>query len=163
MSSFLFIPMLYLAAVLQTWFAIRWDALGVGPNLLVLVGFSWLTQAGSRRGLLVAALAGLVSDLNSPMPLGWAVALFAGFAYGVVWLRQRICLDSFPAQLGVVWSAAAGITLAQGLLSMWSAQAPATWSMLVQRSALVGLYTMCVAIPILVFVFWRRDPQKQFG
>jgi cell shape-determining protein MreD len=165
MSSFLFIPVLYLVAVLQTWFASRWDAFGVGPNLLVLIGFLWLTQSGSRRGLLVAALAGLVSDLNAPTPLGLGlgVALFSGMAYGVIELRRRISLDGFPAQLGVVWFAAASITLWQGVFFKFFGHAPVAWSGLMQRSALVGLYTMCVAIPILIFVFWRRTPRLQFG
>ncbi|HTQ40511.1 MAG TPA: rod shape-determining protein MreD [Pirellulales bacterium] len=162
MTSLLFIPVMYMAAVLQTSFATRWDAFGVGPNLLVLGGFLWLTQTGSRRGLLVAALAGLVSDLNSPAPLGLGLALFAAVAYSVIWLRRRLNLDGFPAQLSVVWFAATTITLWQGALIKCLGQSPAAWSALIERSALVGLYTMCTALPILVFAFWRRTPQEQF-
>jgi cell shape-determining protein MreD len=163
MSSILFIPMLYLAAVAQTWFASRWDAFGVGPNLLVLAGFLWLTQTSSRRGLLVAALAGLVSDLNSPLPLGFNLALFASVAYAVIWLRRLVNLDGFAAPLGIVWFAATGITLWQGLFLKFFEHMSTGWGVLIERSALVGLYTMCVAAPMLIFVFWRRRPQNRFA
>jgi rod shape-determining protein MreD len=163
MSLIFFIPLVYLVAVVQTWFAPRWEAFGAAPNLLVLAAFVWLTQSASRRGLLLAAVAGLVSDLNSPTPLGLGMATFACAAYGVVWLRKRISLDGFAAQLGVVWFAAASITLWQGLLIKCWGIASIASSVLVQRSALAGLYTMVVAVPILVFVFWRRTPQEQFG
>ena len=70
MSPLFFIPLVYLAALVQTWFVPRWQAFEAAPNLLVLIAFLWLTQTPSRRGLLMAALAGLTSDLNAPTPLG---------------------------------------------------------------------------------------------
>jgi rod shape-determining protein MreD len=163
MSTLYFIPLVYLAAVVQTWFAPRWLAFEAGPNLLVLAAFLWLTQSPSRRGILKAALAGLISDLNSPTPLGLGMATFAGAAYGVVWLRQRISLDGFAAQTGVVWFAATSITLWQGIFIKFWGKSSVVWIEVAQRSALVGLYTVMVALPILIFLFWRRAPQKQFA
>jgi cell shape-determining protein MreD len=163
MSPLFFIPLIYFAAIVQTWFAARWEAFDAGPNLLVLAAFLWLTQSLTRRGLLMAALAGLVSDLNSPTPLGLGMAIFGCAAYCVVWIRLRISLDGFATQLGVVWFAATSITLWQGIFIKCWGMSSVAWSMLVQRSALVGLYTMIVAVPILIFLFWRTSPRKQFA
>ncbi len=162
MLPLFFIPLVYLAAVIQTWFAPRWELLDAAPNLLALVAFVWLTQLPSRRGILMAALAGLVSDLNATTPPGLGMAVFACAAYGTVWIRQRISLDGFIAQLSTVWFAAAGITLLQGLFIKFSGAGVVPWNLLVQRSAMVALYTMIVAIPFLTFVFWRTNPRKQF-
>ena len=163
MSPLVFIPLVYLTAVVQTWFVPRWQAFEAAPNLLVLIAFLWLTQTPSRRGLLMAALAGLASDLNAPTPLGLGVATFATAAYAVVWLRQKVSLDGFAAPLGVVWFAAAGVTLWQGIFIRYSGAAVVGWSVLIQRSALVGLYTMIVALPILVFSLRYRAARQQFA
>ena len=163
MSPLLFIPLIYVAAVVQTWFSPSWQVLEAVPNLLALVTFLWLPQVPSRRGLLMAALAGLISDLNSPLTLGVSMGAFACAAYSVVWLRQRISLDSFAAQLGVVWFGAAAVTLCQGVFIKCSGAAPAPIHLLIERSALVGLYTMIVAVPISIFFFVRRSSQRQFA
>jgi rod shape-determining protein MreD len=163
MSPILFIPLIYVAAVVQTWFSPSWQVLEAVPNLLALVAFLWLPQCPSRRGLLMAALAGLVSDLNSSLALGVGMGAFACVAYSVVWLRQRISLDSFGAQLGVVWFGAAAVTFCQGVFIKWSGAAPVPIHLLVERSALVGLYTMIVAVPISIFFLVRRSSEPQFA
>jgi rod shape-determining protein MreD len=162
MLPLFFIPLVYLAAVVQTWCVPRWEVLDAAPNLLALVAFAWLTQSPSRRGILMAALAGLVSDLNSTTPPGLGMGIYACMAYATVWIRQQISLDGFIAQLGTVWFTAAGITLMQGLFIKFSGSGVVPWNLLVQRSAMVALYTMMVAIPFLTFVFWRTNPRKQF-
>jgi rod shape-determining protein MreD len=162
MFPLIFIPLVYVAVVVQTWYAPRWEVLDATPNLLALVAFVWLTQLPSRRGILMAALAGLISDLNVSTPPGLGMGIFACVAYGTVWIRQRISLDGFVAQLATVWFAAASVTLLHGLFIKFSGVGAVPWNLLVQRSAMVALYTMIVAIPFLTFVFWRTNPRKQF-
>ncbi len=112
----------------------------------------------------MAALAGLISDLNVSTPPAWEWAFLPVWLYGTVWIRQRISLDGFVAQLATVWFAAASVTLLHGLFMFikFSGAGAVPWNLLVQRSAMVALYTMIVAIPFLTFVFWRTNPRKQF-
>jgi rod shape-determining protein MreD len=161
MSLLFFTVLFYAAAVLQSWAAMR-DAALAGPNWLVLAAFLWLCQLPSRRALLLAGLAGLMCDLNSSLPLGLNTAVFTSVAYVVVWLRQRMRLDGLAAQLGVIWFAAAGITLVQGIFVKYFAAGAVTFDGLIECSSLAGLYTMLVATPILVIASWRRIARESF-
>ncbi len=98
MSPAALIPLIYLAAVLESWLLPHWEVAGAGPDLLVLVAFVWLTMSASRSAIVVVAIVGLVNDLNSAAPLGIGMGVFAVVGYCAVWLRRRLVLDHFPAR-----------------------------------------------------------------
>jgi rod shape-determining protein MreD len=160
MSPALLLPFVYLAAVLETWLAPRWEVSGAGPDLMVLVAFTWLTCSTGRSAILVAAMAGLASDLGSSAPLGLGMAVFALVGYCGVWLRRRLVLDHFPAQLGMLWFAAGATTLLQGFILHLIGQSTLPMRTLFERGALVGLYTAALAIPIFMIIGWRTESRS---
>jgi simple sugar transport system permease protein len=148
MSSAFLLPFVYLAAVLETWLAPRWEVSGAGPDLMVLVAFTWLACSTSRGAIFVVAMVGLASDLGSSAPLGIGLAAFALAGYCVVWLRRRLVLDHFPARLGMIWFAATATTLLQGFVLRLIGQSPLPMRTLFERGALVGprrQLAVCVA------------------
>jgi rod shape-determining protein MreD len=66
--------MIYLAAVLETWLAPRWQVRGITPDLVALAALAWLSRSKSRYGFLMVALAGFAADLSSSAPLGLGMA-----------------------------------------------------------------------------------------
>jgi rod shape-determining protein MreD len=155
MSPQLLIPITYLAAMLQTWLAARWTA-GGAPDLLALTAFAWLVTYGGPRGFILAALVGLVADLNSSAPLGIEMAIYGGVGYGVIWLRRQMNVDRMPAQLGVFWLAITLVTLLAGIVAWCLNPSILSARLLVERTALTGLYTTLAAVPVLMAVGWRR-------
>jgi rod shape-determining protein MreD len=151
------IPLIYVAAVLQSALGPRWEIAGAAPNLLIVVALVWLTVSLNRHALAIVAAIGLVSDLNSPGPMGMDMALFAMAGYTALWLRQRLMIDHFPGRLSVIWLAATFITLLEGIVLRFMAASPLALRLVFERSLLVGLYTMAVAIPVLMVIGWKND------
>ena len=157
MSPAFLLSLVYLAAVLETWLAPRWEVSGAGPDLMVLVAFTWLACSTSRGAILVVAIVGLASDLGSSAPLGLGMAVFALVGYCAVWLRRRLMLDHFLARLGMIWFAATATTLLQGVVLRLIGQSTLPLRTLIERGALVGLYTAALAIPVFMIIGWRTE------
>ncbi len=154
------IPIVYLAAVLQTWLSGRWEVSGAAPDLFVLIAIVWLTISSRGNALLVVALIGLAGDLSAPTPLGIGVALFAIVGYSISWLRQRLVLDHFAARVVCVWFAATTITLLEGWLRRFAGIAILPIPTLFERGMLVGLYTAAIAFPVFMVIGWRSNRES---
>jgi rod shape-determining protein MreD len=160
MSPAFLLPLVYVAAVLETWLAPRWEVSGAGPDLMVLVAFTWIACSTGCSAILVAAMVGLASDLGSSTPLGLGMAVFALVGYCAVWLRRRLMLDHFPARLGMIWFAATATTLLQGFVLRLIGQSTLPMRPLIERGALVGLYTAALAIPIFMIIGWHTESRS---
>jgi cell shape-determining protein MreD len=152
----LLIPCVYIAAVLQTWIAARWETTGTSLNLLALTAFVWLIASGGPRGFLVASLVGLASDLGSSGPLGLGLAIYAVVGYGVIWLERHLSADRLPGQMGVLWLAMTLVTLLEGIAALAMRQSGFSAPILFQRLFVTGTVTVIIAVPIFVVVNWRR-------
>ncbi len=157
MQAAALISVVYLAAVLQSALGPRWEVAGAVPNLLVLVAFVFVAVSQNQYALAIVAAIGIVGDLNSPGPIGMEIALFAVAGYGVLWLRQRLVIDHFPGRLAIIWFAATLITICEGIVVRFTTISPLPLGLLVQRSLLVGLYTMAAAVPVLMVIGWKTD------
>lgn len=154
MSSLLLIPMIYLAAVLETWLAPRWQVRGITPDLVALAALAWLSRSKSRYGFLMVALAGFAADFSSSAPLGLGMATFAVVGYAIIFLRQNLHLENILAQLLLVGLGATAICLLQSVVLRLVDRIAMPWQTLAERAALVGLYTTAVAIPLLIVLRW---------
>jgi cell shape-determining protein MreD len=118
------------------------------------VAFAWLANARGRYAFLVAALVGLASDLSSSAPLGIGMTTFAVMGYAVIFLRQNLHLEGAVARLGIVWLGTTSICLLQGVALRLMGNLALPWATLIERAALVGLYTTGLAIPLLMMLQW---------
>lgn|GEM_PF-485881 len=160
MHWLLLLPIVYLAAVVQTSLA---DVIQVGrvaPDLLAMVAVIWVVQVGGPRAFLVAGAIGLVEDLLSPGCIGPGMAGFLLVGYGVNWLRRRLSLDHLVLEVltvgGAVTVLVFGLSLAQWLLG----EASLAWGILLERALGVGIYTAGVSLPAWMIVGWSRQPRR---
>jgi rod shape-determining protein MreD len=151
------IPIVYLAAVLQTSLV---EVIRIGrvePDLLALAAMVWLLVAAGPLGFLAAGLVGLVADLVSPGRLGLGLACYLAVGYGLLRLRARVDLDSLPAQLAAVWGGATLLALGE-TVGRWLLGEPARALPTSLAGALgVGLYTAAVSLPVLMIIGWIRQ------
>ena len=153
------IPIVYVAAVLQTSLV---EVIRIGrvePDLLAMTALVWLLVAARPRGVLVAGLTGLAADLISPGRLGLGLACYLAVGYGLSRLRARVDLDSLSAQLAAVWGGAMLLALGEAV-GRWLLGEPVPTLPASLAGALgVGLYTTAVSLPVLMVVSWIRQPR----
>jgi rod shape-determining protein MreD len=108
---------LLVAAVIQTALDPLTGALGVTPDLVLIVVVCWALLMGSEEGMLLGALGGLLLDLMSGAPLGThtlALALI-GYLAGVVTfspIRSRVIMPALVmAGSTVLYDAIVGVIL----------------------------------------------------
>lgn len=158
MSLLILAISVYIAAILETSLANRWELRGATPDLLAMVAFIWLTAKSHRQGLLPVALIGLASDLGSAAPLGLGMATLTCVGYGVVRLKPRLDTDHFYLRLATIWFAATTAALVQGIGLHFLGEAQTQWQLLIERCAITGLYTAGIAFPLLMVGGWFRKP-----
>jgi rod shape-determining protein MreD len=155
------ILLFYFAAVLQTWLALRGGEFA--PDLIALAAICVLITASNRRGLLLMAGAGLLSDVNSFNRLGIGMALFLLAAQTIIWLRSRLRLDGFFGHCSSVWIAATAIALSQGIVDRCFGMAAPSWRMLMEHGFLIGFCTAAIGVPILMIVNWGSERRASYG
>lgn len=160
MSPLLLLPLVYLAAALQTLLSPQWQVAGVGPDLLALTAFAWLAVSPRRYAFVVVALIGLVADLASPAPLGLGLAAFAFVGYSLMRLRSRVHLDHLTGHIAIIWLGVASTCFVQTVALRVLGKTSLPWLMLLPRSALVGFYTASLSIPLLMIAGWLRTPRR---
>lgn len=159
MRVLMLIPLIYLAAVLETSLADVIRVGQVGPDLLALVAMAWLLTATGQRSFLAAGAVGLASDLASPGRTGLAAACFLLVGYGVQRLRARLAIKHAAGQVAVVWAAVTLISTALALGRWLLGEAVAPPRVLLVRSLGVGVYTAGVSLPLWMVMAWLREPR----
>jgi rod shape-determining protein MreD len=157
MSRLFLIPLVYFASILEISFAPHWQIAGAGPDLLALIAVMWTVKSTGWHALAATALVGLVCDLNSEGPLGIGMALYAAIAYGVIWWRRQVGLDRLPAQIAVVWTGVTAISISELAANRCLGQSVPPLSIAIERTAIVGLYTAMIAVPIVLVLSWRGE------
>lgn len=158
MRLVLFLPLVYVAAVLETSLA---DAIRVGPlapDLLALVAVVGILVTPGHWAFLLAGAIGLAADLVSPGRLGVGMASFLLVGYVLTKLRGKFEMDHLVWQVPAVWLAtslaALGPAAAGWLLDETAVPLPT----LLVRAAGVGVYTTGVGLPVLMVLGWIREP-----
>jgi rod shape-determining protein MreD len=158
---FALLGFVYLAAVLETSLV---DVMRIGPiapDLLALAAIVWVLTVPGRWTFLAAGAIGLLSDLAAPGHLGVGMAWMLLVGYAVGRLRMGRNLDALPWQLPVAWAAVTVWAAAVGLTGRILGDLPLPWSVILTRSAEVGLYTAGVALPVLMVLGWTREPLRK--
>lgn len=114
MGSYLSLPVLALAAVLQASITPQFSLLGGRPDLVFLVVLAWSLNAPLEQGVVWAFVGGILQDLMSAAPTGISVIGMVLIVFALDAFRQQVY------RVGVVtimWAVLAG-TLFQQILLM---------------------------------------------
>lgn len=161
MRTLLLLPLVYVAAVLETSLA---DVVRVGwvePDLLAVLAVVWLLVFPGPRSFLAAGLVGLAADLISPGRIGLAAICFLLVGYGVMRLRARLPIRHLVLQVLVVGAAVTLIAAGMSVGSWLLGEVAAAPSVLVARSLSVGVYSAGVSLPVLMVVGWIQEPLRR--
>lgn len=161
MAAIFLIPVVYLSALAESWLAPQWEVRGVVPSLLALVAFQWLASARSPYAFVAAALIGLASDFDSPAPLGVGMGAFAVVGYAIVFLRRNLHLEGVLARLAIVGLGTLIVTSLQGIALRMTGTVDRSLLAVIEHSALVGLYTTGLAIPVVMIGRWTKPKREQ--
>ncbi|MBN1587878.1 MAG: rod shape-determining protein MreD [Pirellulales bacterium] len=159
MWSILLVPILYVAAVVQTSLV---DVLRIGrvePDVLVFVGLVWVLCSRGPYRFLAAGAAGLVGDLLCSGTVGPGCA--AGLAVGYLLVRAdaRIAIDRLASRLLAVWVGATFMILVEVLLRGILGQfvSWAHFGLALRLGLGAGLYTAVISLPVLMVVGWLHS------
>ncbi len=158
MRYLLVLPIVYLAAVLDTSLV---DTLRVGrvaPDLLALTALVCVLSTPGPRAFLLGGAIMLLGDLVAPGRVGVGAAWMLLLGYTVTRLRHQVRLDCLAlrvATVGIVVACwAAGVATTDRLLG----ELPMAWASIGGRAAGVGVYTAGAALPVLMVLGWIREP-----
>jgi rod shape-determining protein MreD len=161
MRILLLIPLVYVAAVLDTSLAGVIRVGQIAPDLLATLAVVWLLIFPGPRSFLAAGAVGLAGDLVSPGRVGVAAICFLLVGYAIARLRSRFALDHVVWQVAVVWVGvtllAAGMAVGRWLLGEISQPVAG----LLLRSLGVGVYSAGVSLPLLMVIGWIREPFRK--
>jgi rod shape-determining protein MreD len=90
MGSFLSLPILALAAILQITVMPRLSLLGGHPDLVLLIVLSWTLNSTLEQAIVWAFVGGITTDLLSAAPLGTSVVGMVIIIFFVHTARQQI-------------------------------------------------------------------------
>lgn len=154
MQYVLLLPILYLAAALETSLG---SVVRVGratPDVLALAAVVWLLAVGGPRGFLVVGAIGLLGDLIAPGHVGLGMASFLLVGYALSRLGTKLPLDHLVVRVAVVFAAVTLTTLGTGC-GRWLIGEPALpAATLFSLAAGVGVYTAGVSLPVLMVLGW---------
>ena len=159
MRTLLLIPIVYLAAVLQTSLV---EVIRIGrvePDLVAMTAIVWLITAAGPHGFLVAGLIGLTVDLISPGRIGLGAACYLLIGYALIRLREDVRFDRLAPQLLAVWAGASLLALGQVLGRWLLGEVTGSLGLSSARALGVGLYTAGASLPVLMVLGWIRQPK----
>jgi rod shape-determining protein MreD len=95
MGSFISVPILALAAVLQASVVPQFSILGGRPDLIFMLTIAWALNSSLEEGVIWAFVGGILKDLLSAAPTGTSVVGLVILVFGVHFVRQQIYRVSF--------------------------------------------------------------------
>ena len=107
MGRYLSLPILVIAAILQSTVVPEIRIGGGGPDLILMAVLSWMLLADTEEGIIWAMVGGIVQDLISGIPTGTSalalvfVAFAANLAFGPL-ARNNVVIPPIAVALGTV-------------------------------------------------------------
>lgn len=107
MGRYLSLPILVIAAILQSTIVPAIRVGGGGPDLILMAVLCWMLLAGTEEGIVWAMVGGIVQDLISGIPTGTSalalvvVAFGVNLAFGTI-ARNNIIIPPIVAALGSI-------------------------------------------------------------
>jgi rod shape-determining protein MreD len=102
MGSFLSIPILALAAILQSTLAPQIQILGGRPDFVFLLVLSWSINARLDESVIWAFAGGIMQDLFSVLPIGTSTLGMIPLVFGVTGLGRQVYRIGFILLIGLV-------------------------------------------------------------
>jgi len=162
MSLILLIPILYIAAVLQTTMV---DLVQIGPlapDLLALAAILWVVIAApSPWADLVAGGIGFLEDLVSPGRVGLGAVSFLLVGYGVARLRGRFRMESMASRILTVCVGVTSIVLCVAVGRWLCGELTLALAMVLTRALGVGVYTAGVSVPVAMVLSWLGQSARE--
>ncbi|MBC6936796.1 MAG: rod shape-determining protein MreD [Chloroflexi bacterium] len=110
MGNYLSLPVLAIAAILQSGLTPRFSILGGRPDLVFLLVLSWALNAPLEQGVVWAFVGGILLDLMSAAPLGTSVIGMIIIVFVLDIFRQQI----YRVGVGtIMWTVLAGTLFQQ--------------------------------------------------
>jgi len=164
-NPYLVLPLLLLAALLQTTALPSMTILGVKPEMMLLIVLAWSLLRGVEEGLLWAFVGGLMLDFFSGGPLGASTLALLAVSFLSGLTRGSVTRASFLLPMGV---ALAGTLLFQGLflLVVQLARGNVPWADSLWRVTLPSLAVNTLLMPVVFQVLaWldRKTGREEIG
>ena len=160
MRYLLLVPIIYVAAVLQTSLSGVLCVGHVGPDLMALLAVIWLLTDSEPRAFVAAGAIGLVGDLIAPGRAGLGMACFLLIGYAVGRLRTRLPADHLVGRVTIVLVAVSLTSLGIGCGDWLFGEPSPGLREIVTRSVGVGIYTAGASIPLLMILGWIGEPYR---
>ncbi|MGH8935179.1 MAG: rod shape-determining protein MreD [Acidimicrobiia bacterium] len=152
--------LLVLAAVLvQTTLFVRFQPLGVAPDLVLLVVVASVRHLGAEPAVLVGFSGGLLADLLGVTPLGLRALVLTVVAFLAVRLRERLEASLPAAALGVALLTLLGEGLFAVIGTLFG-RALLSDALIMRKLLLVPLYNLVLAagvFPLASVALQRRS------
>lgn len=107
MGSFLSLPLLALAAIIQASVVPHIRVLGGGPDLVFLMVLAWAVHAPLEESVVWAFTGGILQDLMSAAPVGTSVVGLVLVVFMVYTVRGQVYSVSLPLLAGLLLAAVA--------------------------------------------------------
>jgi rod shape-determining protein MreD len=141
----------WLAALFDSSLAPLVEVAGIAPSAILLSAAVSLAVSKSEHSFLFAAWFGLVADLCGAGRLGVCLGCFTLVGYAILRLRGRAGARMLMGRAAEVVFAtlamAAAVAVVQALFNLPTVD----WSGVLRHSLGVGLYTACLALPLVAF------------
>lgn len=152
------LPVIWLAAVMDTSLAPAWSIGVITPDLMALAALTWIFVSHHASDPLWAGVIGLAADLIAPGHIGPGIAAFALAGYTLTALRGHMRLKNPVLQAICVWITVTMITLLITVAGILLGDATLNWARVFPLAAAVGAYTAGIALPLLLILAWLREP-----
>lgn len=161
MTIVAWIPLVYVACVLNASLSPALEIGRAAPDWLALTAVAWRLLAPGRWVFLGAAVAGLAHDLSGVNCFGAGMGCYALIGYGLSPLQAKPALRRPWAQVALTAVAVSAMALllelARGLLG----GTPQGASTVVTTSLAVGGYSALVGLPAFLAISWFRESRRQ--
>jgi rod shape-determining protein MreD len=146
----LVIPVL---AVVQVTLPDRLEIMGLKPDLLLIGVVFFALKTGAVRGFITGMFSGLIFDCFSLSPLGLHLFLFGLVGLVVGRAADRLCYESVPAQMFVIFAASLSVSVVY-LISTRFGSRPLPFFFAFGRIGFPSaVYTTVFAPPLFFFLF----------
>lgn len=158
-STAIAILLVLAAVVVQTTFFVRFQPLGVAPDLVLLVVVAAVRHLPSEPAVLVGFSGGLLADLLGVTPLGLRALVLTVVAFLAVRLQERLEASLLAAAVGVVLLTVLGEGLFAVIGTLFG-RALLSDALIMRKLLLVPLYNLVLApgvFPLTGVALQRRS------
>jgi len=159
MSNWLSLPMLALAAILQSTFVPQIRILGGGPDLVFLFVLAWALNTRLENGVTWAFVGGVLQDLLSAAPTGTSVLGMVILVFAINQINRQV----YGVSLAVIAALVLAGTLLQQVMVMIVLRFSGFPINLIENFTYIVVPTMAYNFVLIWPIYWFvRRLQKRY-